>query len=210
LIFILRSGWQRQCLSVVKSQKGCGKKPGNQIGAMGMSIKGAGKRTCKSVVTAIVFAISPLAMFASQQAIITWNPAPQSGISGYRIYYGSSSGNYTNMVVVGNVTNTVISGLAEGKTYYFAATSYNVLGMESGFSNEAAFNVPSGCMLSIINLSATTVAVTAAGAVPEKWALEASPDLANWSTLTRGTNIPVNVTVAVNAAPKRFFRLKSE
>ena len=35
-----------------------------------------------------------------------------------------------------------ISGLVEGQTYYFVATSYTVLGLESIPSNEIAYLVP--------------------------------------------------------------------
>jgi hypothetical protein len=46
------------------------------------------------------------------------------------------------MVDVGNATNVTVSGLIEGTTYYFAATAYNTLGMESSFSAETTYTVP--------------------------------------------------------------------
>src|SRR5262249_1759364 len=39
-------------------------------------------------------------------------------------------------------TSTTISGLAPGATYFFAATAYDSLGVESPFSNEISYLVP--------------------------------------------------------------------
>lgn len=67
----------------------------------------------------------------------------QSLITGYKIYWGSSSKNYTNHVtIVGgtNLTGTV-SGLLPGTTYYFAATAFSG-DLESEFSNEVNYAPP--------------------------------------------------------------------
>lgn len=177
---------------------------------MGVSFRAAGKKTRDSVLAAILFTVSPLPLLASQQATIAWNPSVQPGVVGYRIYYGPASGNYTNVLVVGNVTNALVSGLREGASYYFAATAYDLLGLESGYSNEAAFTVPSAYALAIRNQTPTMISVTASGAVPNRWALQTSVDMAGWNTLARGTNSPVNVSLPVSGGPKQFFRLKAE
>ena len=180
----------------------------------GASCRAVWNRTSVSVLAAVVATASQLYVQASQQVAITWHPSPEPAIAGYRVYYGPASGNYTNVVVVGNVTNAVVAGLTAGRNYYFAATAYNLLGLESEFSNEAVFTAPAQCALGIINLASngvtTAVRITASGAVPERWALQASSDLASWATLTRGTNSPVNVSAPISSAARRFFRLKSE
>ena len=66
---------------------------------------------------------------------------------GYRVYYGVASRTYTNMVDVGAATNVTISGLVEGKTYYFAATAYNILGLESDYSDEVVYTIPGGAVV---------------------------------------------------------------
>ena len=58
-------------------------------------------------------------------------------LAGYKIYYGNSSGNYTNSVNVGNASSYTFSSLNNG-TYYFAATAYDTSGVESALSNEVA------------------------------------------------------------------------
>ncbi|MEK6598397.1 MAG: Ig-like domain-containing protein, partial [Gemmatimonadota bacterium] len=77
---------------------------------------------------------------------LTWNPSADSNVTGYRIYYGVASRTYTNIVDVGGATSVTISNLVEGVTYYFAATAYNVLGMESDYSGEISYTVPSAAV----------------------------------------------------------------
>jgi len=59
-------------------------------------------------------------------------------LTGYKIYYGTSSGNYPNEVPVNNpgLTTVVVGNLAPN-TYYFVSTSINASNVESGYSNEA-------------------------------------------------------------------------
>src|ERR1022692_2237899 len=80
--------------------------------------------------------------FAIQSVSLAWDPSPDTNVVGYKVYYGVASRTYTNIVDVGDVTNTTISGLVEGTTYYFAVTAYNILGMESDFSAEVSYTVP--------------------------------------------------------------------
>jgi len=79
---------------------------------------------------------------ADQSTVLTWNPSPDTNVVGYKLYYGTACQVYTTNLVVGNVTNITIHGLAAGTTYYFAATSYDAAGDESAFSNEASYAVP--------------------------------------------------------------------
>lgn len=73
---------------------------------------------------------------------LVWNPSPDDNVAGYKVYYGLKSHAYTSSVDVGNVTNTTVTGLTEGNTYYFAATTYNTAGVESDLSNEAVYTAP--------------------------------------------------------------------
>ena len=45
-------------------------------------------------------------------------------------------------------------------------------------------------------------------ASPASWTMQSSSDLNNWTTLTAGTNAPVNIAVIVSKAPAMFFRVK--
>ena len=81
----------------------------------------------------------PLTAFGSVSTTVTWNPSPDASVTGYNLYYGSASRDYTNVISVGNVTNAVIDELSENTTYFFAAKAHDDAGDESEFSNEATF-----------------------------------------------------------------------
>jgi hypothetical protein len=73
---------------------------------------------------------------------LAWDSGAEPDIAGYKLYYGTASGNYRNEIDVGKVTTITISGLASGVTYYFATTAYDTLGLESGYSQEVSYAVP--------------------------------------------------------------------
>jgi hypothetical protein len=75
---------------------------------------------------------------------LSWNApttntdgTPLTDLAGYKVHMGTSSGNYTTVVDIGNVTTYTVSNLAPG-TYYFVVTAYDSSNIESGFSNEAS------------------------------------------------------------------------
>lgn len=58
-------------------------------------------------------------------------------LAGFKVYYGTSSGNYGAPVDIGNQTSYTVAGLGSG-TYYFSVTAYNSSGNESTISNEGS------------------------------------------------------------------------
>lgn len=59
-------------------------------------------------------------------------------LAGYRLYFGTASGNYSNQVTIDNasISSYVIENLLPD-TYYVVATAYNLTGVESRYSGEA-------------------------------------------------------------------------
>ncbi len=58
---------------------------------------------------------------------LSWSPPADSGAKGYLVYYGEGQGEYLSQgspVDAGNSLSCVISGLENGKMYYFAVASY--------------------------------------------------------------------------------------
>jgi len=86
--------------------------------------------------------LGQLPAFADQSVTLTWNPSPDTNAVGYKIYYGGTSGVYTNTVNVGSATTATVGGLTAGATYYFSATTVSASGAESAFSNEANYVIP--------------------------------------------------------------------
>jgi uncharacterized repeat protein (TIGR02543 family) len=69
------------------------------------------------------------------QLKLAWDANTELDLAGYRVYYGTSSGNYGSPVSVGNVTTYTLTGLTQGPTYFVAVTAIDTLLDESGYSN---------------------------------------------------------------------------
>jgi hypothetical protein len=81
---------------------------------------------------------------SSNSATLSWiapttqadGTTPLTELTGYRVHYGTASGNYTSVIDAGNVATCVVSNLTPG-TYYFAVTAYNSSG-DSDYSTEGS------------------------------------------------------------------------
>ena len=97
----------------------------------------------------ILLSLSHPAVWAGE-ASLSWNPSttnvdgtPATNIAGYKVYYGTASGTYTQAVDAGLTITPVtptftVTNLVTGNTYYFAVTAYDTFGVESSFSDEAS------------------------------------------------------------------------
>ena len=81
---------------------------------------------------------------ATASTTLSWTAPTQnedgstlSDLAGYKIYYGRSSGSYSNQIRITNpsVTTYVVDNLT-ADTYFFSATAFNAAGVESRFSTE--------------------------------------------------------------------------
>ncbi len=86
-----------------------------------------------------------VSQIATGTATLSWTApttnndgSPLNNLAGFRVYYGTSVGNYPNQVSISNpgLTTTVVDNLAPG-TYYFVSTAISSQGVESNFSNVA-------------------------------------------------------------------------
>jgi len=78
-----------------------------------------------------------------QSVTLAWDhSAPSTDVAGYFIYYGVSTRSYRIRFDVELATKGVVSNLVAGTTYYFATTAYTSSGLESDYSNEAAWRCP--------------------------------------------------------------------
>ena len=86
----------------------------------------------------------------SGSVVLNWQPptlnadgTPLTDLSGYNIYVGTDSNDYTFREIRLNnpgLSAYVVENLAPG-TYYFAATAFNSAGVESSFSGEVVRSV---------------------------------------------------------------------
>ena len=99
---------------------------------------------CKGILSsaalALVVFLTPVMAHALMPVTVAWdenNPVP----AGYILYWGTSSGNYTNSHDAGSATQYTVPDLQEGVTYYFAAKAYDGDGNESDYSTEISHTV---------------------------------------------------------------------
>jgi hypothetical protein len=68
---------------------------------------------------------------------------PVTDLAGAKVYYGTTSSNYTHVLVMpggepGHERCYTVTGLVEGVQYYLNGTAYNTAGLESDFCREVA------------------------------------------------------------------------
>ncbi|MFQ5823053.1 MAG: FlgD immunoglobulin-like domain containing protein [bacterium] len=91
----------------------------------------------------LVLSFSSTIVFAAGSVTVSWDANSESDLSGYKIYHGTESRNYSQVIDVGNVTSYTVNNLENGKTYYFAVTAYDFSQNESGFSEEVSATLSS-------------------------------------------------------------------
>jgi hypothetical protein len=66
---------------------------------------------------------------------LAWDPVASA--TGYRLHYGTSSGNYPSSIDAKSETRITVFGLTDGTRYFFAVKAYNA-STTSNFSNEVS------------------------------------------------------------------------
>lgn len=77
-----------------------------------------------------------------QPVRVSWNPNQEPYLAGYKIYYGTRSGGYSDTIDVGLTTEKILYVSAREKTYFFAVTAYGpTVEHESDFSEEVTYEI---------------------------------------------------------------------
>jgi len=72
---------------------------------------------------------------------LIWDELEDSSLSGYNLYYSSTSGRYLQRRPMGKVNQYEIDNLENSKTYYFAITAYDASNRETDYSDEVRITV---------------------------------------------------------------------
>jgi hypothetical protein len=88
---------------------------------------------------------------------LAWTANTESDLVGYNVYQGTSTGIYGTPVSLGKVTTYTISGLTQGKTYYFTVTALDDASNESGYSSQVS------AAIAATTTTGTTAATTTTG-----------------------------------------------
>lgn len=103
-----------------------------------------GRRSGLSIMPVVVSLLVLLAGAAQATSVtLAWSASPDASVTGYRIYYGATAGGTTNRVEVGPALTCTVSNLVAGTNYFFFATAYDGLGVESEPSNTITYT-PTG------------------------------------------------------------------
>ncbi len=95
-----------------------------------------------AVLAAVVTGLFAHSLSLAAPAVsLQWDPNPETNIASYEVSYGTSAGNYTTVVNVGQRTTASVTGLTGGQTYYFALAAYNLEGQKSPVSAEISYQV---------------------------------------------------------------------
>jgi len=175
-----------------------------------MSCKAVGGRT-KHFVVGLMFSSALMLIFqlpvrAGQSVTLTWNPGAAADVAGYKIYSGTASHIYSNVLPVGNTTNATLAGLVAGTTYYFAATTLDGAGNESSFSNETSYTVPVTAATLAAAVTGGQFSFTVAGFSGQQYVVQASTDLLNWLPVQTNTAPFLFTDSNVTGFNQRFYR----
>lgn len=95
-----------------------------------------GKRGIALTVASIMLCMFACGAALAKDAKFTWDRSDDPSVTGYKVHWGNASRTYSNSADAGNNTEYTLTGIEEGKEYYFTTTAYNSAGTESDYSNE--------------------------------------------------------------------------
>ncbi|HKW29112.1 MAG TPA: family 16 glycosylhydrolase [Verrucomicrobiae bacterium] len=68
---------------------------------------------------------------------VAWTASVSPGVTDYRLFYGDTNGTTTNILDLGNVTSTVLSGLTPGETYFVSIITISANGQSEPATMQA-------------------------------------------------------------------------
>ena len=92
-----------------------------------------------SLILTLLFSITVAQLSHSADLTLAWDHNDQVSVTGYYVYYGLESGNYTAKEDAGSEPQYTIIGLDDLESHYIAVTAYNEFG-ESDFSEEIIYD----------------------------------------------------------------------
>ncbi len=98
-------------------------------------------RSLLSAAVGVATFLTTLSQLLAGSVTLEWDANTEADLAGYRIYYGTSSRQYSAQIDVGLKTQFEVSGLDDGQKYYFAVTAYDQSGNESGYSDEVSTTI---------------------------------------------------------------------
>lgn len=165
----------------------------------------------------LTFLLTPTAVPAASapgRITLAWDGGPTTDITGYKLYYGTTSRQYQGSLSVGLTNRATITGLSAGTTYFFSATAVDRLGQESTNSMETFYTVlPSTrASLQLTVTPAKQVVLTGKGPAGYTYQVLGGSDLARWVILSTVVTDAAGrfqfVDGGTSTLPLRYYRLR--
>ena len=146
-----------------------------------------------------------------------WTPNADP-VAGYKIHYGPASRTYNQVIDARNVTTGTVSNLIAGTRYFFALTAYNSQGLESDYSNELTYFVPTNIgpsgpfRLTITVTPSQQKRLTVTGPTNRSYSIEAATNLTAWTNLgavTIGSGGSATFVDTNAANRRRYYRARA-
>ncbi|MDW7679369.1 MAG: fibronectin type III domain-containing protein, partial [bacterium] len=174
------------------------------------------KTSCCNLIFTVVLSI--LFVFSNAIAddlVVQWDPNSESDLKGYKIYYGTDTRSYGQIIDVGDTTSYTITDLTTGFEYFFAVTAYDTAGNESDFSEEASYflsdpDTTAPTVLSAILVNETTLRINFSERVERSGAEDISNYHINNSIQINSATLDVNdqtVTLSTSSHPVGTYTL---
>lgn len=120
---------------------------------------------------------------------LIWNAPPEFGIHTYKVYVGSASQQYTQVIEAGTNLSLSVANMEFGRTYYFAVTAGGGTRLESFLSPELAVEIvqpplPVGSGISVTGSGQAALNWSypvSAYSTSLRFIVESSTDLLHWT-----------------------------
>ena len=162
---------------------------------------------------ALVLGLSAgLSANASQNVSLAWNPSADSSTTGYLLYAGNSTTNYTSQINVGTNTTVTLSGLTAGATNYFAVSAYNAANIVGTPSAPITYIVPGLLVMSHASGTGNIPTLNFPEAPGHWYEVQASTNLTVWSNIYQSPTATTNAWASfqdpqAGSFRSRFYRL---
>jgi hypothetical protein len=152
----------------------------------------------------------------TKSVTVLWDPNPENDIAGYRLFWGETNSAAT-VRDVGNVTQTQVTNLVAGRTYYFYLTAYNTSGLESDPSTNVFYTQPQSVPATPSGFSGTAVSSTQ---ISLRWTDNSSNETGFhlmrkagsggiYTTITLGANATTYTDSGLTAGTQYFYKINA-